>query len=177
MDDMMKRLFDDLDASLSAIEARFTGGLDTPTLPDDLADQLGNAASNDEAGAESGNDQTGDVSGQIAALNDRFRQNQSTEDDEIKGRWILGDDIEELPGTTKAAIKKKVREFADFEEFPLHDRGAFEYRSKDKSFPVIWMIKVYEDETLSNEASHPEDPAQSYRVLLLDLSDDTDEED
>ncbi|WP_269584246.1 hypothetical protein [Roseibium sp. Sym1] len=177
MDDMMKRLFDDLDTSLSVIEARFTGGMDSPVLPDDLTDQLGNSVSNDEAGSESGNDQTGDVSGKISALNDRFRQNQSTADDEIKGRWILGDDIEELPGPTKAAIKKKVREYADFEEFPLHDRGTFEYRSKDKSFPIIWMIKAYEDETLAKEVEHPEDPAQSYRVLLLDLSDETGEED
>lgn len=177
MEDVMKRLFDDLDTSLSAIEARFTDGLDTPVLPDDLIDEDGDAISTDEEKPESGNDQTEDVSGKIAALNDRFRQNQPTADSDIKGRWILGDDIEELPGTTKAAIKKKVREYADFEEFPLHDRGAFEYRSKDKSFPVIWMIKVYEDETLATEVDHAQNLANSYRVLLLDLADETGEED
>lgn len=177
MEDVMKRLFDELDTSLSVIETRFLDGQDIPHLPDIEIEEHDDPGLHDDENLGSGNDQTGDVSGKIAALNDRFRQNQPTADSQIKGRWILGDDIEKLPGTTKAAIKKKVHEYSDFEAFPLHDRGAFEYRSKDKSFPVIWMIKVYEDESLAIEVDHAQDLANSYRVLLLDLADETGGED
>lgn len=163
-------LFDDLCASLDEIEARFSGGSAYPPDGETSEPNLRVVERDDE------NDQTEDKSGKIAALNDRFRQTQPTEDDEIKGEWIMGDDITALAPPTKAAITKKIREFSDFDDCPLHDSGAFIHKSKDKSLPVLWMIRVFEDDSLSAEASHPDDPARSYRAMLVTLSDSTNEE-
>ena len=167
MKDVLYVVFDRLSEELSKVENKHNvGEASSDAIPEHEI-----VAGLDYDEKVKRNDQTGDVSGKIASLNDRFRQNRPTADGEIKGRWILGDDIEELSGPTKAAIKKKVQAYSGFEEFPLHDHGAFEYRSKDRGLSVIWKIGIYDDETLTNEATHPEDPAQSYRVLLLDLSD------
>ncbi|WP_420412412.1 hypothetical protein [Roseibium sp.] len=167
MKDVLYAVFDRLSEDLSKVENKHNvGEASADAIPEHEI-----VADLDYDEKVKRNDQTGDVSGKIASLNDRFHQNQTTADDEIKGRWILGDDIEELPGPTKAAIKKKVQAYSGFEEFPLHDHGAFHYRSKDRILPVIWKIGVYQDDSLTKEADHPEDPAQSYRLLLLDLSD------
>lgn len=119
-------------------------------------------------------DQNEDLSGKIADLNDQFRGCKPSASSEINGEWIYGDDIKALPPTTKAAIKKKIREFpADqFVGCPLHDRGRFVHESKTARYAVIWMMKVYQDDSLLAEAEHPADPAQSYRTLAVALSDE-----
>ena len=170
MDDIKNKLFDDLCSGLSEIEARFFENVPQPPDEDDDKPDL-QGVKPDIEGDE--NDQTGDVSGQIAALNDRFRQNQSAEDDEIKGEWIMGDDVNALPVPTKAAIKRRIAEYADFEVVPLHDRGSFDYESKGKTYPVIWMIKVYDDASKTIEASNSADPQASYRTMLVTISDVT----
>ena len=176
MQDPTRQLFDELSASLSAIEARFTGGEEIPNLPDDHATNQRKSDLHVVEQVDDENDQTGDESGQIAALNDRFRQTQTTDDDEIKGEWIMGDDIDALPVPTKAAIKRRIVEYTDFDARPLHDRGAFDYESKGTVYPVIWMLKVYDDASKMTEAEHPGDPDRSYRVMLVTVSDQSSEE-
>lgn len=126
---------------------------------------------------QSETDQKEDLSGKIADLNDQFRGCKSSASSEINGEWIYGDDIKALPPTTKAAIKKKIREFpADqFVGCPLHDRGRFVHESKTARYAVIWMMKVYQDDLLLAEAEHPADPAQSYRTLAVTLSEEPEE--
>jgi len=117
-------------------------------------------------------DQGEDLSGKIADLNDQFRTCKPSASSEINGEWIYGDDINALPPTTRAAIKKKIREYPldQFTDCPLHDRGRFIHETKKDSFTVIWMIKVYQDDMMLAEAEHPDDPAQSYRTLAVTLS-------
>lgn len=107
MEDIMRKIFDELDSSLSAIEARFLDNNGAPDLPTAPMKRKEQAHLPNDIGPSGENDQTDDVSGQIARLNDRFRQNQPTADSDIKGQWILGEDIEDLPGPTKSATKKK----------------------------------------------------------------------
>ncbi|WP_298987440.1 DUF3768 domain-containing protein [uncultured Roseibium sp.] len=175
MTDIREKLFADLDASLGVVEIKYDPDHQTPNTPD-----LEIVASNDpEEQAEeleNGNENSGDESAKIAALNDRFRQTHSTEDDEIKGEWMIGDDINALPAPTKAAIKRKVAEFADFEDCPLHDCGAFPHISKNKVHSVIWQIGMFTDETKTALAEHPADPQRSYRVIVVTLSDDKKED-
>lgn len=177
MEDPTRQLFDELSASLSAIEARFTGSTDMMRLPDDHSVdpdppelRVVAAVEDDES------DQTEDVSGKIAALNDRFRQTHATQDDEIEGEWIMGDDIAALPVPTKDAIKRRIGKHSEFEECPLRDRGAFDYESKGTVYPVIWQIRVYDDASKTTEAEHPDDPQRSYRAMLVTLSDQADGE-
>ncbi|MEL6202299.1 MAG: hypothetical protein AAFR39_08050, partial [Pseudomonadota bacterium] len=126
---------------------------------------------------QSETDQGEELSGKIADLNDQFRSCTSLSSNEFNGEWIYGDDIKALPPTTKAAIKKKIREYPldQFTDCPLHDRGRFVHETKKDSFTVIWMIKVYQDDMMLAEAEHPDDPAQSYRTLAVALSDQPDE--
>lgn len=123
-------------------------------------------------------DQKEDLSAKIAVLNDQFRSGKSSTSTAINGEWIYGDDIKALPPTTKAAIKKKVREYPTdqfTDQQPLHDIGRFVHETKSASYTVIWMIKVYQDGMMLAEAEHPDDPAISYRTLAVTLSDQPDE--
>lgn len=164
MNDENQRLFDELCLALDKIEGR-SDPKPLLTLGDGEMPRL------QVVGTEDENDQTGDVSGQIADLNDHFRQNQSADDGEIKGEWIVGDDINALDATTKAAIKQSIIDYRSFDKCPLHDRGAFEQAATGGTIRVVWMIKVYEDASLQAEASSPENPKSSYRTLLAALSD------
>lgn len=168
MNDQLFELFDKLSDDLTKVENKHNVGDDS----EDAIPEFEVVAGLDYKNKVKGNDQTGDESGKIAALNDRFRQNQSAEDGEINGKWIMGGDVIALPPPTKAAIKRKIAEFEDFEDCPLHNRGDFLHISKDKTYPVIWQIKVFEDDLLKKEATEPSDPRRSYRVMLVDLSDD-----
>lgn len=173
MDEIKNRLFEDLCSGLSEVEVRFSENLPHQADEDEHKPDLRIVPSElyeDES------DQTGDESGQIAALNDRFRQTQAAQDGEIKGEWIMDDALNDLPPPTKAAIKKKIMAYDDFEGCPLHDRGAFEHVSKSKSYPIVWMIRVFEDQTLQTEAAAPEDASRSYRAMLVTLSDQAGEE-
>ena len=175
MDEVKDRLFEDLCSGLNEIEARFF--VETPLPPDDEDGKPDLRIVPIEPEIEEDeNDQTEDVSGQIAALNDRFRQTQPTEDSDIPGEWIMGEDVTALPVPTKAAIMRRIADYGEFDGFSLRDQGAFDYESKDKTYPVIWMIKVFEDVSKSAEADHPEDAMQSYRVMLVTLSDQLGEE-
>lgn len=168
MNNTYEQLFDDFCNSLTQIEAKYS----PVRVGNSGVDAQEGRRPFSVVGTQSENDQTGDESGKIADLNDRFRQNQSTEDDEIKGEWIMGDDITALPGPTKAAIKKKIGEHTDFLDWPLRDRGVFTHTTKGKALHVAWMIKVYDDPSLKSESQTPGDPSRSYRVMLVTLSDE-----
>lgn len=174
MSDVTDKLFDDLCVKLSEIEARFQ--TDVPNLPDEDDELPDLRLVPSDTDWDNENDQTGDVSGKIAALNDRFRQNPSAEDSNINGEWFLGDDVTALPPPTKAAIKRYIAEHDDFADCPTHDRGAFIYEAKSATYNVAWMIRVFADDQMQADATHPEDPSQSFRLLMVSLLGDDGEE-
>lgn len=107
----------------------------------------------------------------VAAINDLFRRGELSGGQPVPGEWFLAEEVEALPYPTREAMKRKISEHSDFPDAPLRDRGVFAYQSKAASYHVAWLIRVFEDETMQADAGAPEDPAQSFRLLVVSLVD------
>ena len=116
-------------------------------------------------------DVTAEFIAKIAAKNDGFRQCDLTKNTEFKGTWLYDDGVKALTPTTKAAIKKKIREFPldQFEECPLHDFGNFNHTTKNEVLNVHWQIEIFGDESKLTKPEYTEGDKSDYRVLTVSL--------
>jgi hypothetical protein len=111
----------------------------------------------------------------IADLNDKFR-NQMLEPkffipDAVPGLVVRTRGIASLPGLTQLDLMVRVRDDSAFTEdndpHREHDFGCLTLDGVGKAF---WKIDYYGDQSYTFGAEHPDDPAQSFRVLTIMLA-------
>ena len=108
----------------------------------------------------------------ISQQNDEFRKNfgsPNSENQKIKGKYLVTKGISELPLPEQFAITIKVREFNNFNEnndpYGEHDYGKFQHNSND----IMWKIDCY-DENYAYGSEEPSNPSKTRRVLTAMLA-------
>ena len=104
--------------------------------------------------------------GQIAKINDSFRQGDSK-----LGQYVVTSGIASLSANEQAQIARKVIEYSDFNEnndpYMEHDFGDFEHNS----VKIFWKIDYYSLD-MKQGSEDPGDPAVTRRVLTIMLADE-----
>lgn len=168
MDNTLFELFDKLSDDLTKVENKYNVGDDS----DDAIPEFEIVAGLDYKDKVESKDQKNDLPDSVAARNDRFRRLDPNGAEDINGEWEWDDEISSLPLPTLHAIRKRIAEFDQFDDIPLHDRGKFEYKSKKGTYSIIWKIFSYSDQTNAVELKPEDDTDQSWRVMRVALSSD-----
>lgn len=104
----------------------------------------------------------------IRELNDRFRQNM----DFSLGRWVMTRGVNDKGALFTQRACRAVRTFSDFNKgndpHGEHDLGRLEVDGET----ILWKIDYYADQRLQHGSEDPSDPAKSYRVLTVMLSEE-----
>lgn len=107
----------------------------------------------------------------IAKLNDQFRKEGPA--GSVPGLRVATAGISALPLPAQLVIWRTVTDFdaftADNDPYGEHDFGAFELARIGK---IFWKIDCYADRSMTWGSEHPEDPAQSFRVLTVMLAEE-----
>ena len=113
-----------------------------------------------------------DTSKIIAEQNDLFRQNfgnPHSENQKIKGKYLVTQGITNLPLPEQFAITVKIREFNDFNEnndpFGEHDMASFKHNADT----ILWKIDYY-DVNYEYGSEDPSNLKKTRRVLTAMLS-------
>jgi hypothetical protein len=103
----------------------------------------------------------------IAELNDLARTAMG-----VASRVFLTPGILALPDIDQSAIRERVETFDDFtpdnDPYGEHDFGALDHAGHR----IFWKIDYYARSDPSFGSEHPEDPAQTTRVLTILLAEE-----
>ena len=106
---------------------------------------------------------------QIAAMNDRFRQEGPSR--AVPGRMLTTAGIAALPSSLQAAIVARVQAFEAFTEdndpHGEHDFGSIDLQGAPR---VFWKIDCYADAEIDAGSEDAADAARSFRVLTVILA-------
>lgn len=105
--------------------------------------------------------------GKIAELNDFARTAMG-----VASRVYFTPGITALPPIDQSAIRERVETFDDFtpdnNPYGERDFGVFDHGDQR----IFWKIDYYAKNDLDRGSDHPEDPAQTTRVLTILLADE-----
>lgn len=103
----------------------------------------------------------------IAELNDLARTAMG-----LASRVYFTPGISALPPIDQSAIRERVETFDDFtpdnDPYGERDFGAFDHAGHR----ILWKIDYYAKDNLDCGSAHPEDPAQTTRLLTILLADE-----
>lgn len=89
----------------------------------------------------------------------------------VASRLVQTEGISALPPADQSKIREAVEKFSAFnpsnDPYGEHDFGGFEHEGQR----IFWKIDYY-DKQLQQGSEHPEDPAQTTRVLTIMLAEE-----